>query len=109
MIAEKQSLENAKALIDRNADPVCAQLADKLESLGTTHVFRGAWDSGHTGGTYGGDIHIDPRVWDQAKYEGGAWTAVLAEALLHEAAHLLYPNHPETHSPYSTFPYNHML
>ncbi|HEX9939484.1 MAG TPA: hypothetical protein VGB15_20285 [Longimicrobium sp.] len=48
--ADKQSLARATALVDRNAHPVCAQLADQLVALGTTRVYKGAYDSsGHTG------------------------------------------------------------
>lgn len=108
--ADKQSLARATALINRNAHPVCAQLADQLVALGTARVYRGSYDSsGHTGEADHGDIHVDRRIWDGANTEGGGWDGALAEALLHEVAHLLYPPHVgETQSPYSTFPYNHM-
>jgi hypothetical protein len=107
---DRASLDRALGLVDRNADPVCAQLADQLASLGTSHVFRGAYDSGyHTGEAGNGDIHIDPRIWNQANSQGGSWDAVLAEALLHEVAHLLYgPHTGETTTPYHTYPYDHM-
>jgi hypothetical protein len=108
--ADKQSLASAIQRINRNADAVCAQLADKLVSLGSEHIFRGAYDSGHTGEAGVGDIHIDPRYWDAANSEGGARTAILAEALLHEAAHLMNWDHAgETHTPYHSFPFDHMF
>jgi hypothetical protein len=108
--ADRQSLASAIQRINRNADPACAQLADKLVSLGTAHVFRGAYDSGHSGQAGGGDIHVDPRFWDAANSDGGARIAVLAEALLHEAAHLLGYDHPgERQTPYHTDPFDHMF
>jgi len=104
------SLASAIQSIDRNADPACVQLADKLVSLGTSHVFRGAYNSGHSGQAGGGDIHIDARFWDAANQDGGARIALLAEALLHESAHLLGFDHPgETQTPYHTYPFDRMM
>lgn len=108
--ADKESLASALQRIDRNAAPVCAQLADKLAELGTAHVFRGAYDSGHTGQAGSGDIHVDPRFWNAANEFGGSSIAALADALLHETAHLLGWVHPgETRTPYRTFPFDHMF
>lgn len=107
---DKQSLASALQMINRNAAPVCAQLADKLAELGTTRVFRGAYNSGHSGEAGAGDIHIDLRFWIAANSNGGSSIAVLAEALLHEAAHLLGWDHPgESSTPYRTFPFDHMF
>jgi hypothetical protein len=109
--ADKQSLIRAIGEINRDADDVCAQLADRLQQLiESKSVYRGAYDSGHTGGAYDGKIHVDPKFWDNAAAEGGGWDAVLASALLHETAHLLFPDHVgETRSPYHTYPYDHMF
>lgn len=107
---DKESLAAALQMVDRNAAPVCAQLADKLAELGTAHVFRGAYNSGHTGEAGAGDIHVDARLWNEANSNGGSSTAALAEALLHEAAHLLGWDHPgENRTPYRTFPFDHMF
>jgi hypothetical protein len=108
---DKQTLGRAMQTIKRDADPVCAQLADKLQQMiDNNSVYRGAYDSGHTGGATASAIHVDPRFWDNANSEGGGWDEVLASALLHETAHTLYPDHVgETQTPYHTFPYDHMF
>lgn len=109
--ADKQRLARAINGISRTADPVCAQLADRLQQLvDANSVYRGSYDSGHTGGAFDAKIHVDPRYWDQAAAEGGGWDSVLASALLHETAHLLFPDHAgETRTPYHTYPYDHMF
>lgn len=119
--ADHQVLAEAwKKIKTQFADPatqqICFQLRDRYANpYSAGNVYRGSANSYyHDAQTYRGKVHIDPKYLDLAAQNmdagGGGYYEVLAQLVLHEAAHdIPYANHVgETQSPYYTHPYNHL-
>ncbi len=97
---------------DPAAAAICKELQNEYGRLYSSgKVFRGKYNTDHVGAAHAGEIHIDPFYFDMAATGEAGWIRILADAVLHEAAHVLgkYGHHGgETQPPYSSFPYNHL-
>jgi hypothetical protein len=117
------TIKPASEFKDSRVAELCGRMQTQLQTLMSQgRIFRGAdgipdnaehLDASHDAqawrrpdGIY--VIHVDGDVLDRAEASGG-WEPVIADMLLHEAAHVLGYTHPgETSSPYTTEPFNHM-